>query len=197
VNRRHWLRSIALAGALCLMAGAAACSSSSKGATGPSGPTETTVPGPHNLVLTASYDAQLSNLATALNLAGLDNTLAGHGPYTLFAPDNTAFASLPPGRLAALLRGSGKASLSALLAYHLVRGKLLTNAMKPGQLVMLDGGKVTVSMAGGKIMLTDSHGNKATIVRNDIPASNGVIQVVNGVLLPPTPRAATAPKRKK
>jgi uncharacterized surface protein with fasciclin (FAS1) repeats len=189
------VHSIALAGVLVLSAGAAACSSSAKTGKGPSGPTETTVAGPHNLVQTAAYDTQLSTLATALNLAGLDSSVSGRGPFTLFAPNNTAFSRLPRGRLIELLRASNKHALAALLAYHLVRGRVTTATMKPGSLMTLSGATVTVSKSGGQIVLTDSHGNKATIVRNDIPASNGVIQVVDGVLLPPTPRAA-APKPK-
>jgi uncharacterized surface protein with fasciclin (FAS1) repeats len=177
-------------GVLLLGLGAAACSSSSKSTRGPSGPTETTVAGPHNLLLTASYDAQLSTLATALNQAGLDPTIATHGPFTLFAPDNVAFSKLPAGRLQELFRPSGKATLAGLLAYHLVRGSLLTSTMKSGELTTIDGSKLTVTVTDGNIVLTDSHGDKATIVRRDVGASNGVIQVVDTVLLPPTPRAS-------
>src|SRR5262249_47775416 len=136
---------------------------------------------------TASYDQTLSTLATALNVGGLLPTVSGHGPYTLFAPNNDAFTKLPNKlRLAVLLRIERKSQLSQLLSYHLVKGRLAVKDLKPGPLKTLEGGTLTVAKHGDKVTLTDAHGNVATIVRPDISAANGMIQVVDRVLVPPT-----------
>jgi len=164
----------------------AGCSSSSKAKTDSTAAhSVTTVAGPHTLLQTAAYDQNLSTLATALNVGGLVSTASGHGPYTLFAPDNDAFARLPHGRLATLLAAASKQQLGQLLTYHLVRGRLTVKDLKPGKLKTVNGATITVSMDGDKVVLTDSHGTKATIVKSDIATSNGVIQVVDAVLRPP------------
>jgi len=164
----------------------AGCSSSSKSTTGTTANhSVTTVAGPHTLLQTAAYDQNLSTLATALNVGGLVNTASARGPYTLFAPDNDAFARLPHGRLATLLAAASKQELGRLLTYHLVRGRLTVKDLKPGKLKTVNGATITVSMDGDKVVLTDSHGTKATIVKSDIATSNGVIQVVDAVLRPP------------
>jgi uncharacterized surface protein with fasciclin (FAS1) repeats len=164
----------------------ASCSSGSKSTTRPTAThSVTTVAGPHTLLQTAAYDQNLSTLATALNVGGLVSTASARGPYTLFAPDNDAFARLPHGRLATLLAAASKQQLGRLLTYHLVRGRLTVKDLKPGTLKTVNGATITVSMDGDKVVLTDSHGTKATIVKSDIATSNGVIQVVDAVLRPP------------
>ena len=164
----------------------AGCSSSSKTTTGTTAPhSVTTIAGPHTLLQTAAYDHDLSTLATALNVGGLVSTTSARGPYTLFAPDNDAFARLPHGRLATLLAAASKQELARLLTYHLVRGRLTVKDLKPGTLKTVNGATMTVSMDGDKVVLTDSHGTKATIVHSDIATSNGMIQVVDAVLRPP------------
>jgi uncharacterized surface protein with fasciclin (FAS1) repeats len=166
---------------------AAGCSSSSKTTAGPTAThSVTTVAGPHTLLQTAAYDQNLSTLATALNVGGLVSTASARGPYTLFAPDNDAFARLPHGRLATLLAAASKQDLARLLTYHLVRGRLTVKDLKPGKLKTVNGATITVSIDGNKIVLTDAHGTKATIVKSDIATSNGMIQVVDAVLRPPT-----------
>jgi uncharacterized surface protein with fasciclin (FAS1) repeats len=166
----------------------AACSSSSKTTSGPTSVTPTSgSTGPRTVIDTAAHDPDLATLATALNVGGLLSTVSGRGPYTLFAPNNQAFTKLPRRlRLAALLRASGRSSLSRLLSYHLVKGRLTVNDLKPGPLKTLEGGTLTVAKSGNKVTLTDAYGNVATIVKNDIPAANGMIQVVDKVLVPPT-----------
>jgi uncharacterized surface protein with fasciclin (FAS1) repeats len=164
----------------------AACSGSSKSTTPTSRPnTATTIAGPHTLLQTAAYDRDLSTLATALNVGGLVSTASARGPFTLFAPDNEAFARLPHGRLAALLTAAKKQDLARLLTYHLVRGRVAVKDLKPGKLETVNGATLTVSKDGDKVVLTDAQGNQATIVRGDIAASNGLIHVVDGVLRPP------------
>ena len=166
--------------------GGTACSSSSKSTTPTSRPnTATTIAGPHTLLQTAAYDRDLSTLATALNVGGLVSTTSARGPFTLFAPDNEAFARLPRGRLAALLTAARKQDLARLLTYHLVRGRVAVKDLKPGKLETVNGATLTVSKDGDKVVLTDARGNQATIVRGDIAASNGLIHVVDGVLQPP------------
>jgi uncharacterized surface protein with fasciclin (FAS1) repeats len=177
-----------LVGALSLTAiGGTACSSSSKSTTTPASRVNpsTTIAGPHTLLQTAAYDQKLSTLATALNVGGLVSTASARGPFTLFAPDNDAFARLPHGRLATLLAAPSKQDLARLLTYHLVRGRIAVKDLKPGKLKTVNGASLTVSTDGDKVVLTDAHGNKATIVRGDIAASNGLIHVVDGVLRPP------------
>jgi uncharacterized surface protein with fasciclin (FAS1) repeats len=166
--------------------GGTACSSSSKSTTPSSrANTATTIAGKHTLLQTAAYDRDLSTLATALNVGGLVSTASARGPFTLFAPDNEAFARLPHGRLAALLTAARKRDLARLLTYHLVRGRVAVKDLRPGKLEMVNGATLTVSKDGDKVVLTDAQGNRATIVRGDIAASNGLIHVVDGVLRPP------------
>jgi uncharacterized surface protein with fasciclin (FAS1) repeats len=165
----------------------AACSSSSKttSTTVPSPPTSSSS-GPRTVIDAVAHDPNLATVATVLNVGGLLSTVAGKGPYTLFAPDNVAFTRLPRGiRLAALLNASGKGELAKLLSYHLVRGRLRLKDLKPGPLKTLEGGTLTVARHGNKVTITDAHGNVANIMRGDIPASNGMIQVVDRVLVPP------------
>jgi uncharacterized surface protein with fasciclin (FAS1) repeats len=166
----------------------AACSSSTKSTsstTVPNTPTSGSS-GPRTVIDTAAHDPSLATLATALNVGGLLSTVSGKGPYTLFAPNNDAFTKLPRGlRLAALLRAASKGELSKLLSYHLVRGRLAVKDLKPGPLTTLEGGTLTVAKHGNTVTIADAHGNVATIVRPDISASNGMIQVVDRVLVPP------------
>jgi uncharacterized surface protein with fasciclin (FAS1) repeats len=167
----------------------AACSSSTKttsSTTLPNTPTSGSK-GPRTVIDTAAHDPSLATLATALNVGGLLPTVSGHGPYTLFAPTNDAFTKLPRTlRLAVLLQPARKAQLAQLLSYHLVRGRLRIKDLKPGPLKTLEGGTLTVAKHGNKVTITDSHGNVATIVRPDISATNGMIQVVDRLLVPPT-----------
>jgi uncharacterized surface protein with fasciclin (FAS1) repeats len=165
---------------------AGACSSSAKSAKPPPQVTPTSA-GAHSILQTAAYDNQLSTLAVALNVGGLVGTASGKGPFTLFAPTNDAFANMKPrGTFASLLRSAHKAQLARILSYHLVRGRLLVKDMKPGPLATVEGAPLHVAIANGKVTLTDSKGNKATIVRSDVPAANGVIQVVDNILAPPS-----------
>jgi uncharacterized surface protein with fasciclin (FAS1) repeats len=166
--------------------GGTACSSSAKSTTPSSrANTATTTAGKHTLLQTAAYDRDLSTLATALNVGGLVGTASARGPFTLFAPDNEAFARLPHRRLALLLTSAKKRDLARLLTYHLVRGRVAVKDLKPGKLETVNGATLTVSKDGDKIVLTDAQGNRAMIVRGDIAASNGLIHVVDGVLRPP------------
>jgi uncharacterized surface protein with fasciclin (FAS1) repeats len=133
-----------------------------------------------------------TTLVTAIKAANLVETLKGSGPFTVFAPTNDAFAKLPAGTLDALLKPEAKAQLAGLLTYHVVAGavdsKALLAAIKTGNgstvLSTVAGGKLTASIENGKIVLTDESGGKSTVTCVDIKASNGIIHVIDAVVLP-------------
>ena len=134
-----------------------------------------------DIVDTAVGAGQFKTLAAALQAAGLVDTLKGPGPFTVFAPTDAAFAKLPAGTVESLLKPENKAKLTAILTYHVVPG-----AVKAEQVTKLDeaktvnGAMVKVSTDHGKVMI-----NNANVVKADIPASNGVIHVIDSVILPP------------
>ncbi|HTL87181.1 MAG TPA: fasciclin domain-containing protein [Acidimicrobiia bacterium] len=160
-----------------------ACGSSSKKVEAP--PSTTTPVATRDVLDTAAYDAELATFSTTAGAAGLNTKLTGKGPFTIFAPGSAAFAALGSGRLATLLRPAAKQQLASMLAYHVVRGRLLAKDLKDGPLKTLDGAMITVSHDGDKVVLTGANGSHATIVRPDIKASNGVMHVIDGVLQPP------------
>ena len=134
-----------------------------------------------DIVDTAVGAGQFKTLATALKAADLVETLKGPGPFTVFAPTDAAFAKLPAGTVESLLKPENKEKLTAILTYHVVPG-----AVKAEQVTKLDeaktvnGAMVKISTEDGKVMIND-----ATVVTADIPASNGVIHVIDKVILPP------------
>jgi uncharacterized surface protein with fasciclin (FAS1) repeats len=127
----------------------------------------------------AAGNPNFSTLVTALDAAGLVDTLNNPGSFTVFAPTNAAFAALPAGTLDAVL--ADKDLLTTILLYHVLGGKALaSDVVGQTSLNMLDGGSVTVEVRDGKVFLNDT----VQIVTTDIVATNGVIHVINGVLLP-------------
>ncbi len=132
-----------------------------------------------------------STLVAALKAAELVETLSGKGPFTVFAPTNQAFEKLPKGTLETLLKPENKAKLQTILTYHVVAGKLSSKdvvaAIKAGKgsaiLTTLQGGKLVGTLEGKNVILTDENGNKSTITVVDINSSNGVIHVIDNVLL--------------
>jgi|SRR5579872_370830 len=137
-----------------------------------------------DLVQVASGNPDFSTLVAAIKAAELVDTLSGQGPFTIFAPTNEAFAALPAGTLDSLLKPENKATLQSILTYHAVSGSVYAKDVKPGVVATVNGAKLTVSVDGGSAYLIDGKGNRATIVSTDIAASNGVIHVINAVLLP-------------
>ncbi len=139
-----------------------------------------------DIVDTAVAAGAFTTLAAALNAAGLVDTLKGAGPFTVFAPTDEAFAKLPVGTVEALLKDpSGQ--LAEILKYHFVAGevKAATVVTLDGQQVgTVQGSEVTVEVAGGQVALVDASGNRVNVVSTDVAASNGVIHVIDGVLLP-------------
>ena len=133
-----------------------------------------------------------TTLVAAVKAAGLVDTLKGKGPFTVFAPVNTAFAALPAGTVDTLLKPENKAPLTKVLTYHVVMGKMdsadLMKAIDAGggkaMLTAVSGGTLTATRNGGAIMVADDSGGAAKVAIADVVQSNGVIHVVDKVLLP-------------
>ena len=133
-----------------------------------------------------------TTLVAAVKAAGLVDTLKGPGPFTVFAPVNAAFAALPAGTVDSLLKPENKTALTKVLTYHVVAGKMdsaaLVNAIDAGggkaTLTEVSGGKLTATRSGSTIMLADESGGMAHVTIADVMQSNGVIHVVDKVLLP-------------
>ena len=133
-----------------------------------------------DIVDTAVAAGQFKTLAAALKAAGLIDTLKGAGPFTVFAPTDEAFAKLPKGTVEDLLKPENKAKLTAVLTYHVVPGKVMAaDVVKVKEAKTVQGGALKVSAAGGKVMV-----DNANVVKTDIAASNGVIHVIDTVILP-------------
>lgn len=137
------------------------------------------------IVEIAAANPDFSTLVAAVQAAGLAETLSGTGPYTVFAPTNEAFAKLPAGTLDTLLEPANKQQLADILTYHVVPGEVMAADVKPGPVTTVNGATFTVSVEGSDVILTDGQGNKSMVVTTDIVASNGVIHVIDTVLLPP------------
>lgn len=136
--------------------------------------------GKQDIVDTAVAAGSFKTLATALQAAGLIDTLKGKGPYTVFAPTDEAFAKLPAGTVETLLKPENKEKLKAILLYHVVAGQVTaTQAMKLSSAKTVGGQDVTISTKDGTVMVND-----AKVVKADVIASNGVIHVIDTVLLP-------------
>lgn len=133
-----------------------------------------------------------TTLVAAVKAAGLVDTLKGPGPFTVFAPTNAAFAALPAGTVDTLLKPENKGTLTSILTYHVVPGKMdaaaLTKAIAAGggkaTLKTVAGGSLTAMSSGGKVMVMDEKGGSATVTTADVYQSNGVIHVVDKVLMP-------------
>lgn len=133
-----------------------------------------------------------TTLVAAVKAAGLVETLKGKGPFTVFAPTNDAFGKLPAGTVETLLKPENKGMLTGILTYHVVAGKLdakaVGAAIKAGggkaELTTVAGGKLIASVENGKVKITDAKGNSAYVTAADLNASNGVIHVIDSVLLP-------------
>ncbi len=134
-----------------------------------------------DIVDTAVAAGQFKTLATALTEAGLVSTLKGSGPFTVFAPTDAAFAKLPAGTVENLLKPENKDKLTAILTYHVVPGRVTAaDVVKLTQAKTVNGKELKVSTKGSGVMINDANVTKA-----DIGASNGVIHVVDTVILPP------------
>ena len=120
-----------------------------------------------------------STLVAAVKAAGLVETLKGEGPFTVFAPTNAAFAALPAGTVESLLLPENKAKLVAILTYHVVGAKVMAADVKPGMVKTLNGQSFEVTVVDGKVKV-----DGATVVKTDVTGTNGVIHIIDQVILP-------------
>lgn len=134
-----------------------------------------------DIVDTAVGAGQFNTLAAALTAAGLVETLKGAGPFTVFAPTDAAFAELPAGTVDTLLKPENKDQLVAVLTYHVVPGKVMAaDVVKVTEAKTVNGADIAVKVEGDTVMIND-----AKVTAADIAASNGVIHVIDSVILPP------------
>jgi uncharacterized surface protein with fasciclin (FAS1) repeats len=142
---------------------------------------------PADLVDTAVAAGDFGTLVTAVQAAELEETLRGDGPYTVFAPTDDAFAALPPGTVDELL-ADPTGDLAGILTYHVVEGEVMASdvaGLDGEEVVTVNGTAFTVGVSeAGEVSLTDATGNEVGVVATDVDASNGVIHVIDGVLLP-------------
>ncbi len=132
-----------------------------------------------DIVDIAASNDSFSTLVAAVTAAGLVDTLKGDGPFTVFAPTNEAFAALPEGTVENLLRPENKDQLTAVLTYHVVPGKVMSGDLSDGMTAMtVQGGEVTIGTTGGVTV------DGANVVQADVEASNGVIHVIDAVIMP-------------
>jgi uncharacterized surface protein with fasciclin (FAS1) repeats len=145
-----------------------------------------------DIVDVAASSKAHTTLVAAVKAAGLVETLKSKGPFTVFAPTNDAFAKLPAGTVETLLKAENKALLTGILTYHVVAGKLdakaVLAAIKAGNgkavLTTVAGGKLTAAVEDGKVVLTDEKGGKSTVTVTDLEATNGIIHVIDTVVMP-------------
>lgn len=145
-----------------------------------------------NIVENAVNSKDHTTLVAAVKAAGLVETLMSAGPFTVFAPTNAAFAKLPAGTVETLVKPENKSLLTSILTYHVVAGRLdakeIARRIKEGNgkavLTSVQGGKLTLMMKGNKVMITDAKGGMSTVTIKDVNQSNGVIHVIDAVVLP-------------
>ena len=130
-----------------------------------------------DIVDTAKSAGSFNTLIAAVQAAGLVDTLKGAGPFTVFAPTDEAFAKIPKAKLDALLKD--KAALTKVLTYHVVPGKVMAASVKPGAVATVEGSSLMVSAKGKNVMV-----DKARVVKTDVEADNGVIHVIDSVIMP-------------
>ena len=145
------------------------------------------------IVEVAQDNPDFSTLVSAVTTAELGETLSGEGPYTVFAPTNAAFEAVDQATLEQLMSEEGRENLTNILTYHVVEGETMAQALTEAiegageegyELTTVNGATLTATMEGGNVVLTDAAGNTATVTATDVDASNGVIHVIDTVLMP-------------
>lgn len=168
-----------------LVAGLAACSSDDDSKASSEKSTTTTAAAPtkcdNTVVDVAAGNPDFSTLVKAVQAAGLVDTLNGEGPFTVFAPNDAAFAKVPADTLNAIL--ADKAKLTSILTYHVVPGKIMAADLKPGEQAAktVEGSEATINVTGSNVTYAG-----ANVIATDVDACNGVIHVIDAVVLPPT-----------
>jgi uncharacterized surface protein with fasciclin (FAS1) repeats len=132
------------------------------------------------IVEVAAASEDFETLVTAVKAAGLVETLSGKGPFTVFAPTDDAFGKLPKGTVADLVKPENKKKLTSILTYHVVAGKVMAaDVVKLTEAKTVQGSKAKIKVVDGKVKI-----DKATVIKTDIPCKNGVIHVIDAVILP-------------
>lgn len=188
LNRTATLAGVSLAAMLAL----AACSPAEEAAPAAEAAAATAPADAGTVVAVAQGNADFSTLVTAVVAADLAETLGGTGPFTVFAPTNAAFAKLPAGTVETLVQPANKATLTKILTYHVVSGRVsaadLIGQIRAGggraRLTTVQGGILTASLRGNAVILTDEKGGVATVTQADVFQSNGVIHVTDTVSMP-------------
>lgn len=178
-----------LAGAVALTAAAlvlAGCGGDDETTDTDATATEEAAGEPGTIVDVASGNDDFSTLVTAVDAAGLVETLSGDGPFTVFAPTNDAFDALPDGVLDALLLPENEGVLTSILTYHVLEGEVTSDMVTDGDVATVEGQSITLSTEGG-VTINDT----ATVIIPDVDASNGVIHAIDAVLIPPDVDPAT------
>jgi len=135
----------------------------------------------HNIVELASDTDNLSTLVAAVKAAGLVETLSGEGPFTVFAPTNEAFAALPEGTVENLLKPENRDMLVKILTYHVVSGKVMSGDLSDGMMAeTVEGSQITVSISDAGVSIND-----ASVIAADVEANNGVVHLIDSVIMPP------------
>ena len=138
-----------------------------------------------NIVQNAVNSKDHTTLVAAVKAAGLVETLESKGPFTVFAPTNTAFGKLPAGTVETLVKPENKATLTKILTYHVVPGKLATSDLKDGmKLKTAEGEQLSVKLQDGKVWIVDAKGGTSMVTISNVNQSNGVIHVIDTVLMP-------------
>ncbi|MEH2538592.1 MULTISPECIES: fasciclin domain-containing protein [unclassified Bradyrhizobium] len=138
-----------------------------------------------NIIQNAVNSKDHTTLVAAVKAAGLVATLEGKGPFTVFAPTNTAFSKLPAGTVETLVKPENKATLTKILTYHVVPGKLAASDLKDGmKLKTAEGEQLSVKLQDGKTWIVDAKGGTSMVTISNVNQSNGVIHVVDTVLMP-------------
>jgi len=138
-----------------------------------------------NIIQNAVNSKDHTTLVAAVKAAGLVDTLEGRGPFTVFAPTNAAFGKLPAGTVDTLVKPENKATLTKILTYHVVAGKLEASDLTDGKkLKTVQGEELTVKRSGDTVMIIDAKGGASTVTIPNVNQSNGVIHVVDTVLIP-------------
>jgi uncharacterized surface protein with fasciclin (FAS1) repeats len=156
------------------------------------GKTSKSNPAKNNIVEVAVSSPDHKTLVEAVKAAGLVETLGGKGPFTVFAPVDSAFSALPEGTVENLLKPENKEDLKAVLTYHVVAGKytakdvlnLIRKNKGKATVKTVQGGSLTLTTEGNNVIVTDEQGNAAKVTKADLMASNGVIHVIDKVVLP-------------
>ena len=178
--------------AICMMLGANHSFAQCNGSANKAQKVSVTKGGGDDLVDIAAGSKDHTTLVAAVQAADLVSTLKSDGPFTVFAPTNEAFQQLPAGTVETLLKPENKATLQAVLTYHVVAGRLdskaVVAAIQAGngraEVTTVQGGILTATLEGKNVILTDENGGKATVTAVDLAGTNGVIHVIDAVVLP-------------